>query len=1146
MATYTFKGTGITGTSTTAKAFSGSKLGWASVGNTYLNKETGHVYKCTVAGWPNDAKWKYVRTDVIKRPTVAVSGLTLTREKKGSRKMLGAWKVPAALVDKKRCDRATGLKFTWTLDTYVPATKNKKKDETNVVDKETTGNEKKTSDTENLSNLYVGNGTSGKHYTRESFYPYAGKPYLRSVTLKVTPTNVKGDGIKSVKNSKGKVVGSAIATATYEFEVPKAPTISVVGFDETRGEVTFKVDTDPGEGKKERLWTEYKMTVTDKTLSEDQTYVAQQKENETSTSKTLVFDATRWQQLTGDQYISVRVDARARGYAGDSVWATPKTYYLGFPRPVTLDGEGINVTSGQVIVPITVNNPKVDGVYPFPVDYVRLEALADVPYASADEIPGTASWTPVEPGDDGQTTALVASRSDLIPAVGNHSWVRVKAWHGSESLCSYSNVAEVPLFVPAPSAVDNECTIASAAAGADAGSVDVCVCWDSKSSDTDQDTTAIELSWSDDATAWKSTKVPSTFEFSWEDTVPSSHSSSWNKAGEISVRGLEEGGAYYFRARCLTDDSEGRRTYGAYCNAVRATAQAVSIEPSAVIIASRSIPQGADLPVSWVLSAGSQQEAWYVMSGSAGDASAATTTTTTTEPERYDAPSNALASGTGLATSTVVPASKLAQFANDGEVEIFVRCIAGGREIDSDPTVVSIAEPPSLVVGVDTLTHQPMEIDVESTHPDVSVALTVASDGTDGSDASGFIDQMEGETIATGVFSPPLTATSWTSTVEYAELTARSTAAQDAIDAAEDELEDLQEGDDGYDEAMARLSAATEELATVTAALAAGGTRYKGAVTLPEKLPFVDDTSYTVTAVATDRSTGLKSDTVTVSFGVNWAHKAPEPPQDGYEPTSDTTPQTGKTYYEEAQDGSYVEVETPVAADMEDYYEAVTGITVEPFTTTVDGEASRGCILHLVAPSGAASTDVYDIYRVTHDGPMLVGSNVAMNRTITDDYATFGDAMDYRYRIACRTADGDVSWADYDYSLEADVLRFDYGPVGIELPYDIKISDSYEKDAIYRAHDDGSTAVFENPAVTRKASLSTRIVRIEDAETARRVREMAQRTGTVYVRTPDGSAYEAGIKVKTMDVGHGVIDASFEATKVTETGAYSLPLEVTT
>lgn len=1139
MATYTFKGTGISGTSTAAKAFPGSKLGWASAGNTYLNKETGHVYKCTAEGWPNDAKWKYVRTDVIKKPTVAVSGLTLIRDGKGSRTMTGKWTVPKAAVDAKRCDRATGLKFTWTLDTSGK----------DVIDKETTGNEKKTSDTENLSNLYVGNGTSGRHYTRASFYPYAGKPRLRSVTLKVTPTNAKGDGLKSVKNAKGKVVGSAIASKTYTFEAPKKPTVSVVGFDDSNGEVTFKVDTDPGEGKAERLWTEYKMTVTDKTLSSGQTYVAQQKENETATSKTLVFDATRWQQLVGDQYISVKVDARARGYAGDSDWVS-RTYYLGFPRPVTLKGEDITVTSGQVIVPITVNNPKVDGVYPFPVDYVRLEALADVSYASAADIPGSASWTPIEPGDDGQTTALVANRSDLVPAVGNHTWVRVKAWHGSESLCSYSNVAEVPLFVAAPTATDNECTIASASAGDEAGSVDVCVCWDSKSTDTDQDTTGIELSWSDDVTAWKSTKVPSTFEFSWEDTVPSSHSSSWNKAGEISVRGLEEGGAYYFRARCLTDDSEGRRTYGSYCNAVKATAQAVSIEPSAVLVASRSVPQGADLAVSWVLSADSPQEAWYVMCGDAGDISTAstttTTTTTTTEPEYYDVPSNALASGTGLATSAVVPASKLARFADDGEVEIFVRCIAGGREIDSEPTVVSIAEPPSLVVGVDTLTHQPMEIDVESTHPDVSVALTVTSDGTDGSDASGFIDQMEGETIATGVFAPPLTATSWASTVEYAELTARATVAQDAKDAAEDELEDLQEGDDGYDEAMARLAAAAEELAIVTAALAAGGTRYKGTVTLPEKLPFVGGTSYTVTAVATDRSTGLKSDTVTVSFGVNWTHKAPEPPQDGYEPTSDTTPQTGKTYYEEAQDGSYVEVETPVAADMEDYYEAVTGITVEPFTTTVDGEASRGCILHLVAPSGAASTDVYDIYRVTHDGPMLVGSNVAMNRTITDDYATFGDAMDYRYRIACRTADGDVSWADYDYSLEADVLRFDYGPVGIELPYDIKISDAYEKDAIYRAHDDGSTAVFENPAVTRKASLSTRIVRIEDAETARRVREMAQRTGTVYVRTPDGSAYEAGIKVKTMDVGHGVIDASFEATKVTETGAYSLPLEVTT
>ena len=139
MATYTYKGTKITGTSTAATVFSGSKLGWASSGNIYLNTDTGHVYKCTTAGYPATAKWKYVRTDVVKKPTVGPTGIKLVREEKGSRKMKGTWNIPKSMVDKKRGDRATGLYITWTLDTYDP---NKKKDKgANVIDKESTKNE---------------------------------------------------------------------------------------------------------------------------------------------------------------------------------------------------------------------------------------------------------------------------------------------------------------------------------------------------------------------------------------------------------------------------------------------------------------------------------------------------------------------------------------------------------------------------------------------------------------------------------------------------------------------------------------------------------------------------------------------------------------------------------------------------------------------------------------------------------------------------------------------------------------------------------------------------------------------------------------------------------------------------------------------
>lgn len=55
-----YSGTGITGTSTTATAFSDSGVSSAVVGDMYLNTSTYNTYRCTVAGAPSAAKWVYV------------------------------------------------------------------------------------------------------------------------------------------------------------------------------------------------------------------------------------------------------------------------------------------------------------------------------------------------------------------------------------------------------------------------------------------------------------------------------------------------------------------------------------------------------------------------------------------------------------------------------------------------------------------------------------------------------------------------------------------------------------------------------------------------------------------------------------------------------------------------------------------------------------------------------------------------------------------------------------------------------------------------------------------------------------------------------------------------------------------------------
>lgn len=55
-----YKGTAITGTSTTATIFSSSGVASALVNDMYLNVSTYNVYQCTVAGAASTAKWVYI------------------------------------------------------------------------------------------------------------------------------------------------------------------------------------------------------------------------------------------------------------------------------------------------------------------------------------------------------------------------------------------------------------------------------------------------------------------------------------------------------------------------------------------------------------------------------------------------------------------------------------------------------------------------------------------------------------------------------------------------------------------------------------------------------------------------------------------------------------------------------------------------------------------------------------------------------------------------------------------------------------------------------------------------------------------------------------------------------------------------------
>lgn len=263
-------------------------------------------------------------------------------------------------------------------------------------------------------------------------------------------------------------------------------------------------------------------------------------------------------------------------------------------------------------------------------------------------------------------------------------------------------------------------------------------------------------------------------------------------------------------------------------------------------------------------------------------------------------------------------------------------------------------------------------------------------------------------------------------------------------------------------------------------------------VTAPEGLDLRDGATYSLRVVATDPDTGLATETE-ASFAVAWAHQAPAPAEP----------------------------------------------TITPYDVTdADGFRTRGCTLALTAPTGAAEGDLQDVYRVTPDGVQLVAEGVAAGTTIDDRYAPYGGGN--AYRVAVVTADGDEDWDDFPYDLAGGDLRVDFGGDYVELPYNLRLSDGYEKDFEARRKLDGSTDGYWNQGVGRRGGLSTDVIRVEGAEQSRRVRSLARHVGPCFVRTPDGCAYEADVQVTGLSwsAGSSVLSVALDATEVGLTDEY--------
>ena len=1015
MANYTYKGSKITGTSTTAKIFAGSGIANAAVGQTYFNRSTGHVYQCTVKGKPKVAKWKYVRTDIAAKPDTAVAKLTAPARQAGNRQMKATWVVPSTLTNAKNGDRAQGLNIAWGLGIHGKDPKRFVKD----------GNESHTSSTVNLDNFKAGKKT----YTRSSFYPLSATK-LSYVTIEVNPYNSKGKGSKPVKK-----------TAT--FVVPKTPVIGGFSFNTETGIVSVGITSDAGAGLAERYDTRYKVTV----RGRDGKSRVTTNTSSTSTSITASYNVSDYQQLTYSQYIMVTVEAWTRGYKGDSNHVS-KSYVVAYPAQATIGTPQVSSRSstGKCTIPLKTNSSATH-----PVDRIRLEYLANVEYSAASAIPGDASWESTEIVDDANCTAMSIPVTNLVPDRGKYTWVRVKSFHANENvLYRYSNYQRVKgLETPAATAADERITILSATPGTDGKSIVVKMGWNKTGTD---DATGTELTWSDASDAWKSTEEPDQYLFTWSEGAVTVRGTTYQSSATITIKNLEEGTKYYIRARrYLEGDTD---TYSPYSN----TATCFTSETPEAIVATceRYIPTGQPLPVYWTLSGNGLQKQWQIVTASGA----------------------VVVRGQGSVGAAQISADRLKAVSNNGSVSFTVQASTGSGFVVSESHTVTIIEPPTLQLNVVALlTVQPLAFTVTTSTP-CDLIVIVTSNGIGGQFPEGIRNQVEGDTVHSGIYSPVM----------------------------------IQDGETGL---------------------------WSGTVTLPAGLEFWDGGNYTISVTAVDRTTSLQSAEQTRTFGVLWAHQAQDPTDCVTLTAIDVTDDENDAHHQAVQitltppSGSYVLSTDTTIVTGKTYYEFAEGIYTAVTPEGAENPTEQGWY--------ELNGDLYDIYRKTGDGAYLIGQSFPLSFTTTDEYAPYGDDLTLHYRIALRTTDGDVAFGDVEYVAPGRHMRFDWAGGSLELPYNLSIGDQYEKDVEIRKHMDGSMDGYWNQNIQRSASLKSDLIYLTQQDEIESARSLARYPGAVFVRLPDGSAYEADVQISDLSSDGTLTKIAIDATEIGLTEEFILP-----
>ena len=214
----------------------------------------------------------------------------------------------------------------------------------------------------------------------------------------------------------------------------------------------------------------------------------------------------------------------------------------------------------------------------------------------------------------------------------------------------------------------------------------------------------------------------------------------------------------------------------------------------------------------------------------------------------------------------------------------------------------------------------------------------------------------------------------------------------------------------------------------------------------------------------------------------------------------------------------------------------------------------RGSAIEItpVAPTGAQTGDVCDIYRLSADKPVLIAENVEFDETYVDPYPAIGDLGGHR--VVFKTANGDyitedneIAWIDLADEFDEECSIIDFGGDQAVLRYDLSFSNQWAKEFTETKYLGGSVQGDWGPGVSRNAAISGTLVTVNDDDTIAALRRLATYTGICHVRTQDGSSFDADVQVsekRSFQSGGRKVEFDMSITRVDPVGMAALPVGI--